>query len=58
MAKTERESGRRRRDEKWQTCWCCRDYLRACRMVQDSLEKLEHTEPAEEDRVASEPQSK
>ena len=26
--------------EKWQTCWCCRDQQKACRMVQASVEKL------------------
>ena len=30
---------------------------RACRMAQASAEKLEHTEPAEKERVASMPQS-
>ena len=39
-ARTERESDRRRREEKWQTCWCCRDQKRACRMVQASAENL------------------
>ena len=43
-------------EEKWQTCWCCRDQQRACRMVQASAEKLEHTGPAEKERVASLPQ--
>ena len=52
----ERESDSRRREEKWQTCWCCRDQQRACRMAQASAEKLEHTEPAEKERVASVPQ--
>ena len=37
--RTERESDRRRREEKWQTCWCCRDQQRACRMAQASEEK-------------------
>ena len=55
MARTERESDRRR-EEKWQTCWCCRDQLRACRMAQASAEVLEHTGPAEKERVASVPQ--
>ena len=32
---------------KWQTCWCCRDQQRACRIAQASAEKLEHTGPAE-----------
>ena len=53
VARTERESDRRRREEKWQTCWCCRDQQRACRMAQASAEKLEHTGPAEKERVAS-----
>ena len=52
--RTERESDRRR-EEKWQTLWCCRDQLRACRMAQTSAEKLEHTGPAEGERVVSEP---
>ena len=43
-------------EEKWQTCWCCRDQQRACRMAQASAEKLEHTGPAEKERVASVPQ--
>ena len=30
-------------EEKCQTCWCCRDQQRACRMAQASAEKLEHT---------------
>ena len=54
--RTERESDRRRREEKWQACWCCRDQQRACRMAQASAEKLERTEPAEKERVASVPQ--
>ena len=58
MAKTERESVRRRREEKWQTCWCCRDQQRACRMAQASAEKLEHTGLAEKKRVAAVPQRK
>ena len=56
MARTERESDNRRREEKWQTLWCCRDQQRACRMAQASAEKLEHTGPAEKERVASVPQ--
>ena len=56
MARTERESDYRRREEKWQICWCCRDQKRACRMAQASAEKLEHTGPAEKERVASVPQ--
>ena len=58
MARTERESDSRRKEEKWQTCWCCQDQQRACRMVQASAEKLEHTGPAEKERVASVPQRK
>ena len=54
MVRTERESDSRRRKEKWQTCWCCRDQQRACRMAQASAEKLEHTGPAEKERVATE----
>ena len=56
MARTERESDRRRKEEKWQTLWCCRDQQRACRMAQASAEKLEHTGSAEKERVASIPQ--
>ena len=53
MARTERESDSRRREEKWQTLWCCRDQQRACRMALASAEKLEQTGPAEKERVAS-----
>ena len=42
-------------EEKWQTCWCYRNQQRACRMAQASAEKLEHTGPAEKERVASVP---
>ena len=42
-------------EEKWQTCWYCRDQQRVCRMAQAS-EKLEHTGPAEKERVVSVPQ--
>ena len=56
MARTKRESDKRRREEKWQTCWCCRDQQRALRMAQTSAEKLEHTGPAEKERVTSVPQ--
>ena len=55
MAETERESDRGRREEKWQTCWCCRDQQRACRIAQASAEKLEQTRLAENERVASVP---
>ena len=51
-----RESDNRRKEEKWQTCWCCRDQQRACRMAQDLGEKIEHTGPAKKERVASVPQ--
>ena len=43
-------------EEKWQTCWCCQDHQRACKMAQTSAEKLEHTGPAEKERVALVPQ--
>ena len=56
--RTERESDSRRKEEKCQACWCCRDQQRACRMAQASAEKLEHTGPAEEERLASVPQRK
>ena len=56
MARTEQESDSRRREEKWQNCRCCRDQQRACRMAQASAEILEHTGPAEKERVASMPQ--
>ena len=36
--------------EKSQTCWCCRDQQRACRMAQTSAKKLEHTGPAEKEK--------
>ena len=55
MARTEREPDSKRREEKWQTCWCCRDQQRACRMAQASAEKLEYTGLAEKERVASVP---
>ena len=58
VARTERESDRRRREEKWQICWWCRDQQRACRMALASAEKLEHTWPAEKERVVSVPQRK
>ena len=52
VARTERESNSRRREEKWQACWCYRDQLRACRLAQASAEKLEHTGPAEKEKVS------
>ena len=61
MAVTERESERRRRENKWQTCWCCRDQQRACRMAQASAEKLEQTAEkealvAQSEQLASTPE--
>ena len=56
MARTEQESDRSRKEEKWQACWFCRDQQTECRMVQASADKLEHTGPAEKERVASVPQ--
>ena len=56
MVRTERESDSRRREENWHTSWCCPDQQRACRMAQASAEKLEHTGPAEKERVTSVPQ--
>ena len=47
VARTERESERRRREEQWQPCWCYRDQPRASTMAQASAEKLEHTRPFE-----------
>ena len=43
-------------EEKWQTCWSCRDQQRACRMAQALAEILEHTGPVEKKRMASMPQ--
>ena len=61
--KMEEKTGRRGQnesqtvgEEKWQTCWYCRDQQRACRMAQALAKKLEHTGPAEKERVASVPQ--
>ena len=54
--RTERESDKSRREEKWQTCWCCRDQQRACIMAQASAQKLEHTGPTEKERVGLVPQ--
>ena len=44
--KTERVSDRRRREEKWQACWCCRDQQNGAGFS----EKLEHTQPAEKNK--------
>ena len=46
-----------RGEEKWQTCWSCRDQQKACKMAQASAEKLEHVGRAEKERVASMPQN-
>ena len=56
MTRKKRESDSRRREEKWQACWCCQGQQRACRMAQISKEKLEYTGPAKKVRVASVPQ--
>ena len=48
--RTERES---LKEEKWQTCWCCRDERKDCKMAQASAEKLEQTRPAENEKEAS-----
>ena len=53
MARTERKCDRRTREEKWQTCRCCRGQQRTCRMARAAAEKLEHNRPAEIERVAS-----
>ena len=58
MLRTQRESEGRRKEKKWQTCWCCRDQRKACKMMQASGEKLKQTGPAEKERVASAPQNK
>ena len=41
-----------RGEKKGQTCWCCQDHERASRMAKASAKKLEHTGPAEKERVA------
>ena len=56
VTRTKRESDRRKRDEKWQICWCCREQQRACRMAQALAEKLEHTGSDLKKGVASVPQ--
>ena len=53
---TERKSYRKRKDKKWQNCWCCRDQQTTCRMVYASAEKLKHTGSGKKERVASVPQ--
>ena len=37
----------------WQTCWCCRDQEKACRIAQVSAEKLEHTGPVEKSGLSA-----
>ena len=54
---TERETEMRRREEKWQNCWCCRDQRRACKIARASAAKLEQTAPTEKERMALAPQS-
>ena len=51
--RTERELDKKR-EEKWQTCWCYRDQQRACGMVQASAEELVYTGPAQMKRMATE----
>ena len=51
--RTERESDSRRREEKMADLLVLQ---RACRMAQASAEKLEHSGPAEKERVVSVPQ--
>ena len=46
-----KERWRRGREDKWPTCWCCRDQQRAFRIAQVSAEKLEHAGPDEKKRV-------
>ena len=53
MARTERESDRRKRKKKWQTCWCCQDQQRVCRMAQASAEQPEHIGPAEKSGLSA-----
>ena len=56
MVRIERESDRRRKKEKWQTCWCCRDSKERAEWRRLQRKKLEQTGPAEKERVASVPQ--
>ena len=53
MSRAERDSDRKRREKMWQTCWCCPDQQRACRVAQVSARKLEPTGPTKKGRVAS-----
>ena len=41
--------------EKWQTCWCCRDQQRACRMAQASAEKKKVASVPQREQLASTP---
>ena len=49
--------GESRIEEKWQTCWCCQDQRKTCRMAKASAKKLEQTGLAEKQRVTSTPQT-
>ena len=53
MMRTEQELKMRKREQNWQTCWCCQDQQKACRIAKASTETLKHTGPAEKERVAS-----
>ena len=54
--RTERESDSRRREEKWLTCWCCRDQQIACRIAQALAEKLRILDMMKKEKVALVPQ--
>ena len=55
VARAEKDSEKRIKEEKNQTCQCLRDQRKACRMMHVSEKKLEHTGPAEKERVVSAP---
>ena len=40
VVRTKRESESKRKEDKWQACWCRRDQWRVCRMAQASAETL------------------
>ena len=40
MTRTERESNKRRREEKWQTCWCCQERTEWRRLQRKNLNIL------------------
>ena len=48
---------KRKKKDKWLTCWWCRNQWRACRMKQASAEKPEQTGPAKKERLALLPQN-